>query len=151
MKTVLIILFLLTGCFAKAQYIEIIGDSVIGGYNNGNFISIRGKVYQLPFNDYGSLDIYGNPKYVFKPLTPPNFTVNDIVLNPKTKLDSIAIATGNNYNKRVLTFYNNVIVGARDTTINTLPKMLDVILILGRLNGMIDSTGFWRAPINGIK
>ena len=100
-------------------------------------------------------DPFGNKLYVFKPLTPPNFTDNDIVINAtmqaKAFSDSIGPVNSAKYNRRVLAFYNNVIVGTKDTTITTLPKLLDVILILGRLNGMIDSTGVWRVPIDGIK
>lgn len=32
--------------------------------------------------DYGISDSFGNSKYIFNPLTPPNFTPSDITLNP---------------------------------------------------------------------
>jgi len=65
--------------------------------------------------------------------------------------DSIGNANNSIYANRVIAFYKNNIVGTKDTTITTLPKLLDVVLILGRLNGMIDSSGYWRVPLGGLK
>ncbi len=84
----LIILFLLFTVAANAQYFITIKWSptptVIGfgslAHSTGNPL---GTTYVTSFK-FDSLDGWGNPVYKFVPLTPPNFTNNDIVLNNGT-------------------------------------------------------------------
>jgi len=86
MRYIASILFILCFFCCKAQYcVQVIGDSVIGYHAIGVCPTINyGIGYDIPFN-FDLTDIYGNSKYVFKPLTPPNFTANDIILNPATR------------------------------------------------------------------
>lgn len=94
MKQILTILFLVVSVIAKSQfYVQVNwGNNTAIYYTNP--VDSPANVYATIYN-VATQDSFGNPKYIFKPLTPPNFTNSDIIINPLTQqmktADSMAV------------------------------------------------------------